>query len=97
MINETERENAPTTDLLEDELWTIDKTPESIIKDENFRQQLLDTVSEQLTTLKQGNEIHQFNGMNTLRLKHLSTIIENETFFAPPTWIYIKISFYYYS
>ena len=89
MINDTERENTPTTDLLEDELWTIDKTAESIIKNENFRQQLLDTVSEQLTTLKQGNEIHQFNGMNTLRLKHLSTIIENETFFAPPTWIYI--------
>ena len=78
MINDTKRENTPTTDLLEDELWTIDKTAESIIKNENFRQQLLD--SKRLTILKQGNEIHQFNGMNTLRFKHLSIMIENEMF-----------------
>ena len=43
--------------------------------------------------LKQGNEIQQFNGMNTLRLKHLSTMIENEmcqgqTLFASATWLY---------
>ena len=43
--------------------------------------------------LKQGNEIHQFNGMNTLRLKHLSTMIENEmcqgqTLFVSATWLY---------
>ena len=37
VINETEFENTPTTDLLWDELWMIDKPPESIIKDENFR------------------------------------------------------------
>ena len=94
MINETEFGNTPKTDLLEDELWMIDKPPESIIKDEYFRKQLLHTVPEQLTMLKQGNEIHQFNGMNTLHLKHFSTLTENQIFqgqtlFASATWLCI--------
>ena len=72
----------------------IDKPRESIIKDEYFRKQLLHTVPEQLTMLKQGNEIHQFNGMNTLHLKHLSTSIENQIFqgqtlFASAAWLCI--------
>ena len=54
--------NTPKTVLLENELWIIDEPLEPNIKDENFRQQLSFTVSEQLATIKQGNEIHQFNG-----------------------------------
>ena len=73
--------------LLENELWMIDEPLEPIIKDENSRQRLLNTVSEQLATIKQGNEIHQLNGMNTSRLKHLSTMIRNGVSqgFTPPT------------
>ena len=79
--------NSPKTVLLENELWMIDEPLESINKEENSRQRLLNTVSEQLATIKQGNEIHQLNGMNTLRLKHLSTMIRNGVSqgFTPPT------------
>ena len=79
--------NTSKTVLLDNELWMIDEPLEPIIKDKNSRQRLLNTVSEQLATIKQGNEIHQLNGMNTLRLNHLSTMIRNGVSqgFTPPT------------
>ena len=66
------------THILDAGLWLTNTPMQLATEDENFRQKLLNNISEQLATINQSNEIHQYTGMNTKRLKHLSAMIEEE-------------------
>ena len=66
------------THILDAGLWLTNTPMQLATEDENFRQKLLNNISEQLATINQSNEIHQYTGMNTQRLIHLSAMMEEE-------------------
>ena len=74
--------NLETINILDAGLWLTDTPTKLATEDENFRQTLLNSISKQLATINQGKEIHQYTGMNTQRLKHLSAMIEEEIYWG---------------
>ena len=70
--------NLDTINILDAGLWFTDTPKQLATEDENFRQKLLNNISKQLITINQGKEIHQYTGMNTQRLIHLSAMMDEE-------------------